>query len=85
GLRAVRRRGWRPVLWSQWGKDWARRATAESIARRSTAAARAGDILLLHDADYYSAPGSWVRTVAALPIILEELDSRGLKPISLRR
>jgi peptidoglycan/xylan/chitin deacetylase (PgdA/CDA1 family) len=85
GLRAVRRRGWRPVLWSQWGRDWARRATAESIARRSTAPTRAGDILLLHDADYYSAPGSWVRTVAALPIILEELDSRGLKPISLRR
>jgi peptidoglycan/xylan/chitin deacetylase (PgdA/CDA1 family) len=85
GLRAVRRRGWRPVLWSRWGKDWARRATAESIARRSTAAARAGDILLLHDADYYSAPGSWARTVAALPIILEELDSRGLKSISLRR
>jgi peptidoglycan-N-acetylglucosamine deacetylase len=84
-LRAVRRRGWRPVLWSLWGRDWARRATAGSIAQRSTAAARAGDILLLHDADYYSAPGSWVRTVAALPIILEELESRGLKPISLRR
>ena len=82
---AVRRRAWRPVLWSLWGRDWARRATASSIARRSTAGARAGDILLLHDADYYSAPGSWVRTVAALPIILEELDSRGLKPVSLRR
>ncbi len=85
GLRAIRRRGWRPVLWSQWGRDWSRRATAESIARRSTAGARAGDILLLHDADYYSAPGSWLRTVAALPILLEELDSRGLKPIELRR
>jgi peptidoglycan/xylan/chitin deacetylase (PgdA/CDA1 family) len=85
GLRAIRRRGWRPVLWSQWGRDWTRRATADSIARRSTANACAGDILLLHDADFYSAPGSWVRTVAALPIILEELDSRGLKPIALRR
>ena len=21
-LRAVRRRGWRPVLWSRWGRDW---------------------------------------------------------------
>ncbi len=73
------------MLWSLWGRDWARRATAESIARRSTESARAGDILLLHDADYYSAPGSWMRTVAALPIILEELDSRGLKPTSLRR
>jgi peptidoglycan/xylan/chitin deacetylase (PgdA/CDA1 family) len=84
-LRAARRRGWRPLLWSRWGRDWGRRATAESIARRSTSAARGGDILLLHDADYYSAPGSWARTAAALPIILEALDSRGLKPVPLRR
>jgi peptidoglycan-N-acetylglucosamine deacetylase len=85
GLRAIRRRGWRPVLWSQWGRDWSRRETPDSIARRSTASARAGDIILLHDADFYSAPDSWVRTVAALPIILEELDRRALRPISLRR
>jgi peptidoglycan/xylan/chitin deacetylase (PgdA/CDA1 family) len=85
GLRAVRGRGWRPVLWSQWGRDWDRGATPASIARRSTARVRAGDILLLHDADYYSAPGSWVRTAAALPTILEELETRGLKPMLLRR
>jgi peptidoglycan/xylan/chitin deacetylase (PgdA/CDA1 family) len=85
GLKAIRSRGWRPVLWSQWGKDWRRGATADSIARRCTSSVEAGDIVLLHDADYYSAPGSWVRTVAAIPRILEELDSRGLKPISLRR
>lgn len=84
-LRAVRRRGWRPVLWSRWGRDWARRATAESIARRASSGIRAGDIVLLHDADYYSAPGSWVRTAAALPLILTELESRGLKTASLRR
>jgi peptidoglycan/xylan/chitin deacetylase (PgdA/CDA1 family) len=84
-VRAVRRQGWWPILWSQWGKDWTRRATAQSIARRATAAVSAGDVVLLHDADYYSAPGSWARTVSALPIILEELDSRGLKAISLRR
>jgi len=85
GLRAVRGRGWRPVLWSRWGRDWDRRATPGSIARRASAGARAGDILLLHDADYYSAPGSWVRTAAALPIILEELEARGLKSMLLRR
>jgi peptidoglycan/xylan/chitin deacetylase (PgdA/CDA1 family) len=84
-LRACRRRGWRPVLWSQWGRDWRGRATARSIACQATKSARPGDIVLLHDADYYSAPGSWVRTVAALPIILEELGSRGLKTASLRR
>jgi len=85
GLRAVRRRGWRPVLWSLWGRDWKRGATPASIARKATARARAGDILLLHDADYYSASGSWVRTAAALPAILEELEARGLESRLLRR
>jgi peptidoglycan/xylan/chitin deacetylase (PgdA/CDA1 family) len=84
-LRAVRRRGWRPVLWSRWGKDWKNRATAKSIARRSSSGIRAGDVVLLHDADYYSARGSWMRTAAALPLILAELESRGLKTASLRR
>jgi len=85
GLHAVRSRGWRPVLWSRWGRDWSKRATPESIADRVSAGARAGDILLLHDADYYSAPGSWIRTVAALPAILETLEARGLKSMLLRR
>jgi peptidoglycan/xylan/chitin deacetylase (PgdA/CDA1 family) len=85
GLRAVRARGWRPVLWSQWGRDWSRWATATSIARRVGANARAGDILLLHDADHYSARDSWVRTAAALPIVLEKLEGRGLKSMLLRR
>jgi peptidoglycan/xylan/chitin deacetylase (PgdA/CDA1 family) len=84
-LRACRRRGWRPLLWSRWGKDWRGRATARSIARHATDSVGDGDIVLLHDADYYSAPGSWARTVAALPIILEELGSCGLKTASLRR
>lgn len=85
GLRAVRGRGWRPVLWSQWGRDWDRGATPESITRRLTACAGAGDILLLHDADYYSARGSWVSTAAALSKILELLEARGLKSRLLRR
>jgi peptidoglycan/xylan/chitin deacetylase (PgdA/CDA1 family) len=84
-LRAVRQRGWRPVLWSRWGRDWDRGATAESIARRSSAGIGAGDIVLLHDADYYSARGSWVRTAAALPLILDEIEACGLKTASLRR
>jgi peptidoglycan/xylan/chitin deacetylase (PgdA/CDA1 family) len=85
GLRAVLGRGWRPLLWSRWGRDWRAQATPASIARKATAGVRAGDILLLHDADYYSAPGSWARTAAALPTILEELEARGLKSMLLRR
>jgi peptidoglycan-N-acetylglucosamine deacetylase len=85
GLAAIRSRGWRPVLWSQWGRDWTRRATAESIARKATAGIRPGDIVLLHDADFYSARNSWERTASALPRILDELATRGLKSSVLRR
>ncbi|HET7121934.1 MAG TPA: polysaccharide deacetylase family protein [Solirubrobacterales bacterium] len=85
GLAAVRAKGWRPVLWSRWGRDWDRRATPESITRRLTAGVGTGDVLLLHDADYYSASGSWVRTAAALPRILELLEARGLRSRLLRR
>ena len=79
GLRAIRSRGWRPVLWSKWGRDWDRWATPDSITRRVTTNIRPGDIVLLHDADYYSAPGSWVRTAAALPMILERLETQVLR------
>ncbi|MFT3863492.1 MAG: polysaccharide deacetylase family protein [Solirubrobacterales bacterium] len=85
GLRAIRSRGWRPVLWSKWGRDWTRSATAESITRKATAGIRPGDIVLLHDADFYSARNSWERTASALPRILDELATRGLKSSVLRR
>jgi peptidoglycan-N-acetylglucosamine deacetylase len=85
GLAAIRARGWRPVLWSRWGRDWTRRATAESITRKATDGIRPGDIVLLHDADFYSARNSWERTASALPRILDELATRGLKSSVLRR
>jgi peptidoglycan/xylan/chitin deacetylase (PgdA/CDA1 family) len=85
GLAAIRSRGWRPVLWSRWGRDWTRRATPTSITRRATEGIRPGDIVLLHDADFYSARNSWERTASALPRILEELTTRGLKSSVLRR
>jgi peptidoglycan/xylan/chitin deacetylase (PgdA/CDA1 family) len=77
-LRIVRDRGWSPVLWSRWGHDWRLRATAAGIAEEVAGAAVAGDVLLLHDADDYSAPGSWRRTVAALPRVLDTIAARGL-------
>ena len=74
GLRAARAR-YDVLLWSKWGHDWAARATPESIAAEVTEDLSAGDVLLLHDADTYSAPGSHRRTVAALPRILEVLQA----------
>ena len=76
-LAHARRSGWRTLLWSHWGRDWEARATAESIAARLTDGADAGSVLLLHDADDYSAPSSWRRTVAALPRVLETLAAAG--------
>jgi peptidoglycan/xylan/chitin deacetylase (PgdA/CDA1 family) len=81
-LRLARGRGWRTLLWSHWGRDWERRATPQSIAACVTGGATAGAVLLLHDADDYSAPGSWRRTVAALPHVLATLAERGLQPVA---
>ena len=78
-LRVANARGWRTLLWSHWGRDWERGATPESIAARVTAGAGEGSVLLLHDADDYSAEGSWRRTAAALPRVLETLAARGLR------
>ena len=82
GLALVRRRGWQPLLWSRWGADWRRRATPESIAAKVTEDLRAGDVLLLHDADHYSADGSHRRTAAAVPRVLEEIMRRNLRPVT---
>ena len=76
-LRLVRRRGWRPLLWSRWGRDWGARETAAAIARRATRELEAGDVVLLHDADHYSARDSWRRTVAALPMVIAAVEALG--------
>jgi peptidoglycan/xylan/chitin deacetylase (PgdA/CDA1 family) len=83
GLRLARQIGCEPWLWTRDGRDWRAKATAESIARRVTRRLRGGDVLLLHDSDAYSAPGSWQRTARALPLVLDELGQRGLRPVRL--
>jgi peptidoglycan/xylan/chitin deacetylase (PgdA/CDA1 family) len=77
-LAHVRSRGWRPLLWSRWGRDWERRATPESIARRATTGLRPGDVVLLHDSDAYSSGDSWRRTAAALPSVLDAIAALGV-------
>ena len=78
GLRAVRGAGYVPWLWSRWGRDWRADATPEGIAANATEDLGPGDVVLLHDADHYSAGGSHRRTAAALPFILDALERRGL-------
>lgn len=83
-LAEVRRRGWQPMLWSRWGRDWRAQATPSGVAAEVTRNLVGGDVLLLHDADDYSAPGSWRTTVTALPRILDAVNAAGLSPEPLR-
>jgi peptidoglycan/xylan/chitin deacetylase (PgdA/CDA1 family) len=78
GLRAARAAGLAPLLWSRWGKDWRRLTTPARIAARATRSVIGGDVILLHDADFYSARDSHQRTVAALELITVELKRRKL-------
>jgi peptidoglycan/xylan/chitin deacetylase (PgdA/CDA1 family) len=83
GLRLIRGLGLEPLLWSNWGRDWKRGATASTIADHATVGLRAGDIVLLHDADHYGTHGSWRATAAALPLIVDRIGAGGLEPASL--
>jgi peptidoglycan-N-acetylglucosamine deacetylase len=76
GLRVAREFELRPLLWSQWGKDWRRLSTPNRIAARVLTGLLAGDVILLHDADFYSARHSHWRTASALKLILSELERR---------
>jgi peptidoglycan-N-acetylglucosamine deacetylase len=78
GLRAAREAGLAPLLWSRWGRDWRKYTTPRRIAARATRSLIGGDVILLHDADFYSARDSHRRTVAALELITAELKRRKL-------
>jgi peptidoglycan/xylan/chitin deacetylase (PgdA/CDA1 family) len=73
GLRLTR--SYDRLMWSKWGRDWRANTTPQEIARLATRDVGPGDVILLHDADWYSAPGSHERTAGALPLIVEALPS----------
>jgi len=81
GLEIARARGLRPLLWARWGKDWRKFTTPDRIARRVLSGLRAGDVILLHDADFYSSKRSHERTAQALELIFTELRSRELDTV----
>ena len=67
------------VLWSRWATDWRRSATTASVTARSTRELRGGEILLLHDADWYGL-GSARVTREAVRRIVDRLRNQGLTP-----
>lgn len=76
GLRLARQR-WQPLLWSRWGRDWEARATPASIVARAARRLGGGEVVLLHDADYYSSAGSWRATARALPAVIDAALATG--------
>jgi peptidoglycan/xylan/chitin deacetylase (PgdA/CDA1 family) len=81
GLRAARAAGLEPLLWSRWGRDWRKWTTPGAIAARATRSVIGGDVILLHDADIYSAHNSHRRTVDAVELITTELKRRRLSTV----
>lgn len=81
GLAQVRGASLAPLLWSRWGRDWRANTTAAEIARLVSRGLGEGDVVLLHDADWYSGAGSHRHTAAALPRILDLLQERGLRTV----
>jgi peptidoglycan/xylan/chitin deacetylase (PgdA/CDA1 family) len=77
-LLAARRLGLTPVLWTCWGFDWTARATGHSVFTTVTRDLQGGGTILLHDADIAASPEAWRSTLAALPLVLDECDRRGL-------
>lgn len=76
---AARELGVRPVLWTAWGRDWRAKATPASVVADLCRGRLDGGTVLLHDSDCTSAPGSWRNTLAALPLLGQALDTRGLR------
>ncbi|MCO6007344.1 polysaccharide deacetylase family protein [Actinoallomurus purpureus] len=83
-LRAARRLGLTPVLWTNWGRDWTRAATPASVLALVTRDLEGGGTVLLHDSDCTSAPESWRSTLGALPPLLDDVRVRGLSVGPLR-
>ena len=81
GLAAARELGLRPLLWSRWGKDWRKFTTPGRIYTRAGEGVVPGDVILLHDADFYSSRNSHRHTAAALGLILDHLTERKLATV----
>jgi peptidoglycan/xylan/chitin deacetylase (PgdA/CDA1 family) len=80
-LRRVAEEGYRPVLGTIYPAD-PRAPDAETIVERTIGRLAPGRILILHDGSSRGRPRE--RTLEALPVILTQLEARGLRGVSVR-
>ena len=81
-LVAARSLGLELVLWSAWGREW-RDPDPASVAQRIGRRLGPGSIVLLHDTEHTSPPGSWRVGLAALPLVVADCERRGLRPVTM--
>jgi peptidoglycan/xylan/chitin deacetylase (PgdA/CDA1 family) len=79
---ALAEKGMKMVTWDVSAADWATN-DAELVARRILTKVRPGSIILLHDGIDGNIGADRSVVLEALPIILDGLESRGLKPVTL--
>ena len=79
GIVAAHRLRLTPILWTAWGRDWAPSASRETVLATVERGLRPGGTVLLHDSDCTSAPGSSRATLAAVPVLVDRVRSRGLR------
>jgi peptidoglycan/xylan/chitin deacetylase (PgdA/CDA1 family) len=77
GLAAGAALGMSMALWTADGADWGESATADSVLARITRRLTAGGVVLLHDSDTQSAPGSWRVALAVVEPLVAEAAARG--------
>lgn len=70
------------VLWSAWGREWAD-PSPESVARRVIDRLDPGAIVLLHDSEATSPAGTGERVLAALRLVIENLESQEMTSVTL--
>ena len=75
---AAQKEGEKVVIWSCLGADWDKKNTPAQIAAKVLGRARSGGIALLHDGG-----GNRSRTLAALPTIIETLQARGFRLVTV--
>ncbi len=78
-LVAAHAEGLRLILWGTWGRDWRRQASSVSVMADIRSRFRPGVTILLHDSDCTSYPGSFQATLAALPQLVDLVNSQQLR------
>lgn len=77
-LAAAATLGLTPVLWTNWGREWAPGATSASVRQTVLRGGGGGACVLLHDSDCTSPAGAAAAALGALPALLDDWERCGL-------